>query len=418
MPDFGAEPTLGATARGPSRGKRLRSATGGAVLGVVLWTLVTLVVAGRAASGGSAPSVTSVLVLAGLVLVGMAYGGLVVLELWLLQLLPRPYQWAAAASVFVVGAIFAFEGVPRAIWGLVVPLAGVSLLGAGIGGLVRPDGSRRARRLTGLAVAGAAVILVPLGAWLLWAGPAREAAAVPRPLVEPSPALPDPSQRGPYRVRRLTYGSGEDGRRPEYAAKADWRAPSVDGSPLLRTWTGVRARARARYWGFDSRRLPLQGRVFLPEGEGRFPLVVLVHGQRSAETASERGFDYLAALLASRGAIAVSIDENFLNYSLADVLGGTSVDLAEDMDARAWLLLEHLRLWRGWSGESGHPLAGRVDTARIVLVGHSRGGEAAALAAVLNRLRAHPGHGGLVFDYGFSIRGIAALAPPDGSVLP
>jgi dienelactone hydrolase len=417
MHDPAREPTPVRTLRPRRFLDKVRTPWGGAVMALVVLALSTLVLAGRASAGGSMPSLAAVLVLAGLAATAIAYGGLVVLELWLLQLLPRPYQWAAAAAALVAAVILAFEGAPRAIWGLPILLAGVSLLGAGVAWIARPGSSDASRRSSFLAFAGAGAILVPLWAWLLWPGP-RTKPVVASPAVEASSALPDPSRPGPYEVRRFTYGSGEDRRRPEYGARADWRAPSVDGSALLRNWTGLRARARARYWGFDSRRLPLQGRVFLPAGPGPFPLVVILHGQRSAETVSDRGFDYLATLLASRGAVAVSIDENFLNYSLVDVLGALSVDLSEDMDARAWLLLEHLRLWRGWSEEAGHPLGGRVDMSRIVLVGHSRGGEAAALAAVFDRLRAHPAHGSFAFDYGFAIRGIVALAPPDGSVLP
>ncbi len=396
---------------------RVRGVWGRAVLAVAAFTLLTLLLAVTASSGRSGPNAAGWLVLSGLVLAGIAYGGLVVLELWLLQLLPRAYQWTLAAAAFVMGSILAVEGVARAIWGLPIVFAGVSLLGAGLAGIVRPrpwHGRRKERVLLG----GAALILLPLGAWLLWPGRAARVVAVPPAMAAARLTLPNPSQLGPYDVRQWSYGGGEDRRRPEYGSGATWRAPSVDGSSLLPGWSGVRGAARTRYWGFDSRRLPLQGRVFLPEAAGRFPLVVFVHGQRNAETVSDRGFDYFLRLLSSRGAAAVSIDENFLNYSLADMLGGSEVDLSEDIDARAFLLLEHLRLWRHWNEERDHPLFGRVDLTRVLLVGHSRGGEAAALAAVLNRLSAHPGLGRLGFDYGFSIRGIAALAPPDASVFP
>ena len=54
----------------------------------------------------------------------------------------------------------------------------------------------------------------------------------------------------------------------------------------------------------------------------------------------------------------------------------------------------------------------------IGLVGHSRGGEAVAVAGVFNRLPFYPDDERVAFDYGFGIRGIAAIAPVDGQYKP
>jgi hypothetical protein len=83
------------------------------------------------------------------------------------------------------------------------------------------------------------------------------------------------------------------------------------------------------------------------------------------------------------------------------------------MALRAWLLLEHLRLWREWTASPGHRFEGRADMRRIALVGHSRGGEAAAIAAAFDRLPFFPDDATLRFDYGFGIRAVVALAQID-----
>ena len=54
------------------------------------------------------------------------------------------------------------------------------------------------------------------------------------------------------------------------------------------------------------------------------------------------GYGYLGELFASRGFITVSVDENFLNGSW---VGG----LEKENDARGWMLLQHLKVWRRWN---------------------------------------------------------------------
>src|SRR5262249_53546245 len=155
-------------------------------------------------------------------------------------------------------------------------------------------------------------------------------------------------------------------------------------------WSGAQGWARTRYWGFDARKLPIQGRVWYPKGDGPFPLVLIVHGNHSAEKFSDPGYAYLGELLASRGYIFVSVDENFLHSSAIDLLGMPDVGLKEENDARGWLLLEHLKVWRRWNREAGNPFQGKVDMERIALIGHSRGGEAVAVAAAFNPLPYYP----------------------------
>src|SRR6185437_3977732 len=102
-------------------------------------------------------------------------------------------------------------------------------------------------------------------------------------------------------------------RRPEYGPGVELRTRPVDGRRMLPGWSGLDGRLRARYWGFDASALPLDGRVFLPDGPGPFPVVIAVHGGHAMSEPSELGYDYLGEHLASHGYVFVSVDENFLN---------------------------------------------------------------------------------------------------------
>jgi len=220
-------------------------------------------------------------------------------------------------------------------------------------------------------------------------------------------ALPSPGEKGAYDVESLTYGSGHDRRRPEFAKDADWTSRTVDATKLLPEWKGFRAHARGWYWDFSLKEAPLNGRVWLPRGEGPFPLVLVVHGNHQMEEHSDPGYAYLGELLASRGFAAVSVDENFVNGTWSGDFRG------KEMPLRAWLLLEHLEQWREWNETNGHPVEGKVDLDRVALIGHSRGGEAVAIAAAFNRLPHFPDDATVAFDYGFGIRSLVAVAQID-----
>ncbi len=64
------------------------------------------------------------------------------------------------------------------------------------------------------------------------------------------------------------------------------------------------------------------------------------------------------------------------------------------------------------------PFQGKVDMSRIAVMGHSRGGEAAPIAAAFNRLSRYPDDASLTFDFGFDIRAVVSIAPVDGQYLP
>ena len=135
------------------------------------------------------------------------------------------------------------------------------------------------------------------------------------------------------------------------------------------------------------------------------------------EDSSDPGYAYLGELLASRGFIVASVDENFLNLSpLVDLLIFQS--LIEEDDLRGWLLLEHLQTWRDWNSDPDSVFYQKVDLDHVALIGHSRGGEAVAVAAAFNDLPYYPDDAAVRFDYGFGIRSVVAFAPADGMYQP
>jgi len=248
--------------------------------------------------------------------------------------------------------------------------------------------------------------------WLGKRGSAEDLVKVEDPVHHPVTLIdaPDPSLMGPFPVVHITYGSGED-RRPEFGEEADLLTDAIDAKPFVGRLSGWKGRHRNNYWGFDRRAFPLNGRVWYPEGEGPFPLVLVVHGNHSMRDYSDPGYTYLGEHLASHGYIFVSVDENFIN-------GDWSKNYSTESDGRGWIMLEHLSQWREWNAEEGHLFDAKVDIDRVALIGHSRGGEAVAVAAAFNELTRYPDDASVEFDYGFNIRGVVGIAPVDGQYTP
>ncbi len=170
-------------------------------------------------------------------------------------------------------------------------------------------------------------------------------------------------------------------------------------------------------WPFLNTNVPLNGHICIPRGRGPFPLVVFAHGNHNPLQNSTPGYLYLCSLLASHGIIAATIDANFLN-------GG---NFGEN-DARAIVHLEHLKQFRTWNNIATHPLHGRVDLNRIMIVGHSRGGEGVGHASYFNQLASIKpdifspvvpldGSAGLG-PYRFALTVVAAIAPTDRQYIP
>ncbi|MDE2980619.1 MAG: MFS transporter [Gemmatimonadota bacterium] len=219
-------------------------------------------------------------------------------------------------------------------------------------------------------------------------------------LDHPNPALP-----GPHGVLTLYYGSGTDRNRAEYRDSVAIVTETVDASKLVSL--GASAESRNSYWGFSPDSFPINARVWYPDDPGPHPLVLVVHGNHNMRDFSDPGYDWLGELLASRGHILASVDMNFIN-------GG----IRQENDGRGWLLLKHLQAWRRFNEDPDGPFHGRVDMGNIALIGHSRGGEAVALAAAFNRLTRYPDDASLEFDFGFDIKAVISIAPVDGQYLP
>ena len=376
-------------------------------------------------------------ILVSILLAGIGYS----LFLWFVTILIRwlsrisPVIWA----VVIVGFFFGGQ-----IWGSrtwlhwffnLILVVCCAMIGTGVYFLIRREWQRALNRqkafVIGLLVLGLAGITM-IGVLIISPGSEAQPLVVDIKLGSSSIEAANPSNPGSYSFETLTYGSGTDLRRPEYGEEVDLLTKPVNGAyyvnyrkeipqnfpDYLVNWEPVNffmtrfsETLRKYYWGFGVNELPLNGRVWSPEGKGPFPLVLLVHGNHSMVEKSEMGYAYLGELLASRGYILVSVDENFLN-------GGFWGRASGENDARAWLLLQHLKVWEDWNEDPNSPFYQQVDLSRIALIGHSRGGEAVALATTFNNLSRYPNNAKILWDFGFNIRSVVALAPVDEQWLP
>ncbi|URN94297.1 MAG: hypothetical protein NAG76_21150 [Candidatus Pristimantibacillus lignocellulolyticus] len=176
----------------------------------------------------------------------------------------------------------------------------------------------------------------------------------------------NPAQPGSYEVRHYDYESYADDTdlMAEEVEDIIYTAP-MDGSDVLKDWKWT----KELYWGFSEDQIPINGQVWTPVGEGEFPIVFIMHGNHVGEEDSSDGYAYLGELLASQGMIVCSIDANFLNYSVWSGI----VD--DDQLLRSWLMLAHIT---SFYEQQYDQLS--IDWDQVALIGHSRGGQAAAMA--------------------------------------
>jgi len=156
-------------------------------------------------------------------------------------------------------------------------------------------------------------------------------------------------------------------------------------------------KTEALSWPEFDRPMEVWGHSVLPVGVDDAPLVVFLHGRHSpcyrapgptrdpicrgpsGPIPSYLGYDYLQQMLASQGYATVSVSANVINaddFNSPD--GGAR--------ARSALVRHHLGLLADWSADPNRfGWFGKLDLDRVVLVGHSRGGEGVNTAAIESR---------------------------------
>lgn len=208
------------------------------------------------------------------------------------------------------------------------------------------------------------------------------------PEAKPAPdGFSESVTKGSLPVKTLTYGPG---------TSLDAGAYDLSG---FAEREGLIGAALKLHFDTDLSETPLSGKVWYPEDGKNCPTLFIVHGNHDACVPSYEGYDYLGEFLASWGYVVVSVDENYCNM------------LSDENDARAVLLLENIKKVLGFSDDPKTHLFERIDKTNIAVAGHSRGGEAAALASYFNKLSRYPDNGNITFDYGFDIRSVICIAP-------
>ncbi|MFU1795772.1 MFS transporter [Paenibacillus azoreducens] len=348
---------------------------------------------------------------------GVLICGIVALAAHFLKKVPSRYMGLCAGSALCL--LFCFI-VPPQVAGMVIGV--IILLFSILGCLIykwAKGGYKdvsKAKKVTAMVTAAATVTGLSAGVFWLASDSGFNASAVN--LQELAPAekfragLQDPAAEGKFKVKTLVYGSPGN-YRSSFNQSGSLVTKTVDGSAFVENWSATRTSTL----GFGPDAMPLNGLVWYPDGEGPFPLVIAVHGNHLMTEYSDPGYEYLGRLLASRGYIFVSIDENFLNTSPFDDLLILNV-LKNENPARGLLMLEHLKTWEAWSKQAGGPFRGKVDMNNIALIGHSRGAEAIAIAAAYNRLNAYPEDGNIKFDYHFNIGSLIAIGGTDQQYKP
>lgn len=142
----------------------------------------------------------------------------------------------------------------------------------------------------------------------------------------------------------------------------------------------------------------LRGIMAVPQKEGAFPLVLLIHGSHDNLNDKRRfdiGFTYLAQYLAGNGYLAVSIDASqAYQWKYGD---------SDDKEKVMHIADQHIEnlINANGGGNKGYPtdLTGKIDVANIAIIGHSRGGEAIFDIAAAQE------------DKGVPIKSLLAIAP-------
>lgn len=169
-------------------------------------------------------------------------------------------------------------------------------------------------------------------------------------------------------------------------------------------YSGKKKKLRDMYFKRGLNEAKLIGRAYLPKGKDNAPVLFVAHGNHRFTTENYLGYDYLGEYLAKRGFAVISVDMNILN-------GFYKISLSNENDARGILLLENISHILNENNNKNSKFYKRIDKNNIALLGHSRGGEACAIAYNYNELTKLPEDGNKSLDYGFNIKGVIEVAP-------
>lgn len=212
------------------------------------------------------------------------------------------------------------------------------------------------------------------------------------PRAQADPAFKNLPREGTYEVQRLVYGPGQD---------LDLGTTSLSHRAGASGWV---KKVRDRLLGHSLSAVPLEGVLYLPKTGQPAPLLVFAHGNHNMLEDNDLGYDYLGQALAQEGYAFASINASSLNGHMRKGVGNEN-------DARALLLLRQAYKILDASEDPSSPIYGRIDQEGIVLGGHSRGGEAAGIAALFNQLEVLPDDGTQARPRKLDVRGVLAVAP-------
>lgn len=196
---------------------------------------------------------------------------------------------------------------------------------------------------------------------------------------------------GPHKVLTLAYG-------PEETADIITESLDYSGFDSMKKRSFM-DKVTDFFSDYDYSKTPVRGQIWYPEDLKNCPTFFIVHGAHDSDVPSYLGYEYLGNYLASNGYVVISVDENIIN------------ELGEGNDKRAILLLDNMKAILAQNENSASPLYSLIDTNRISIGGHSRGGEMVAIAYLFNDYEAYPENGNFRFDYHFNISSIVAIAP-------
>ncbi|MCX6499643.1 MAG: hypothetical protein NTU93_12735 [Arthrobacter sp.] len=210
---------------------------------------------------------------------------------------------------------------------------------------------------------------------------------------EPVVQVPVPALAGPVHATALLCGAVARGRDVKpIAPPSDTGGFSQPGEEP-RTYADFPVPGGADGAAFT---MPIQGQLYFPSNDGKtwpkapreVPLVVIAHGYWAPGVGSYLGYDYLARHLARWGMAVFSLNLDTVN---------AETHFADSHQyARGEIILHAIDALAADPG-----LAGKLDTSRVGLVGHSMGGEGVVLAQHLNASGAR----------GYGIRGVVSIAP-------